>query len=70
MAEGKSLTGLADKDVSLRTDKDSGRDVVEIVLPLDADAFEHAAQAEFCYKLYEQSERVSLNGDTIKVKKD
>ncbi|MGA4153266.1 T6SS effector BTH_I2691 family protein [Ralstonia nicotianae] len=67
---GKSLTGQADKDVSLRTDKDSGRDVLEIVLPLDGAAYEHAAQAEFSYKLYEQYERVSLSGDTIKVKKD
>ncbi|MDB0567587.1 hypothetical protein LBW52_16380 [Ralstonia solanacearum] len=67
---GKILTGLADKDVSLRSDKDSGRDVFEVTLPLDDTAYEQAAQAEFTYKFYEQYERVGLSSDTLRVKKN
>lgn len=67
---GTALASASESDVSLRTDKDSGRDVLEVALPLDGKGYENAAQAEFTYKLYEKTERASLSSDTLRVKKN
>jgi hypothetical protein len=57
------------KDVALAHDKDSGRDTLEVSLPLGANVYDNAEQAEFSYKLYERNERAQLSGDTLQVKK-
>ncbi|MFV8605937.1 T6SS effector BTH_I2691 family protein [Ralstonia pseudosolanacearum] len=69
-SDGKVLTGLADKDVSLKRDTDSGLQILEVVLPLDDAVYKRAGQAEFTYKLYEGDERSTLSGDTLRVMKD
>lgn len=68
-SSGNTIASHADKDVPLSTDKDSGRDVLEVALPLEDAIYMQAGQAEFSYKLYEQQERANLSGDTLKLKK-
>jgi len=66
---GKPVATATGKDVALAHDKDSGRDTLEVSLPLGANVYDNAEQAEFSYKLYERNERAQLSGDTLQVKK-
>ena len=66
----KTLATATNKDVALTRDKDSGRDTLEVLLPLTTEVYESVEHAEFTYRLYEGSERVSLSGDTLQVKKE
>ena len=66
----KTLATATNKDVALKRDKDSGRDTLEVLLPLTTEVYESTEHAEFTYRLYEGSERVSLSGDTLQVKKE
>ena len=66
---GKSLASAASKDIKFSRDSGSGRDILEVSLPLESETYENAEEAEFSYKLYEKDERSGISGDTLRVKK-
>jgi len=64
-----TLPGLSSKNAEMEFDKESGRCVLDLKLPLDTKTWQAAQSACFTYNVYEEFERCSIARDVLEVKR-